>query len=162
MSSARERVVIALVAGSLLSGCPSPAVALRPDGSPGPQMCPEQALYTMRIMHLRPGDSADADVDTSQADQTPISLNDGPVESMLLERLGFFGAGSTLYGQVWTGGPNVVIRYYEARPLDGERVKICAVARLAFGNMRKLPGSKPGNALLEFSKTSIVIVDEFL
>ena len=59
-----------------------------------------------------------ADVDTSQADQSPISLNDGPIESMLLEDLGYLGRGSTIYGQVWTGGPNVVIRYYEARPVD--------------------------------------------
>ena len=162
MSSTRRGVVVALVAGSFLSGCPSPAVALRPDGSPGPQKCPEKALETMRILQLRPGDSAMADVDTSQAEQTPISLNDGPVESMLRESMGFFGPGTTLYGQIWTGGPSVVIRYYEARPLDGERVKICAVARLGYGNMRKLPGSKPGNALLEFSKTSIVLVDEFL
>ena len=87
-------------------------VSLRPDGSPGPQKCPEKALETMRIL--------------------------------------------------WTGGPNVVIRYYEAHPVDGERVKICAVARLAKGNMRKLPGSKPGNALLEFSRTRIFLVDEFL
>src|SRR4051812_21755487 len=77
--SSSQWAVIALVAGSFLSGCPSPFVALRPDGSPGPQRCPEKALETMRILHLRPGDSADADIDTSQADQTPISLNDGPV-----------------------------------------------------------------------------------
>lgn len=116
----------------------------------------------MGIMGLEPGDGVTADIDTSQADQSPISLNDGPIESMIFGSLGYFGPGSTFYGRVWTGGPNVVIRYYEARAAAGGRVKICAVARLAHGNMRKLPGSKPGNALLEFPKTSIVIVDEFL
>ena len=154
--------LVAPVASVLLFSCTGSWLTLRPDGTPGPEKCPERALYTMRIMQVRPGDSVMADVDTSQADQTPISLNDGPVESMLLEDVGWLGMGSTVYGRIWTGGQNVVIRYYEARPVDGERLKICAVARLSHGNMQKLPESRPGNALLEFSKTSIVFVDEFL
>src|SRR5688572_731167 len=140
------RTLLATCFVAVLLSCTDSMVFLRPDGSPGPQRCPEKALENMRLLQLRLGDSAMADVDTNQIDQSPISLNDGPIESMLREDLGsvvFFGDGTKLYGRVWTGGPNVIIRYYEARPVDGERVKICAVARLSHGNMRKLPGSKP-------------------
>ena len=64
-------------------------------------------------------------------------------------------------GRVWTGGPQVVIRYYEAQPPDGDKVPICAVARASKGQLRKLPGSKPGTALLEFSGAGVYIVDEY-
>jgi hypothetical protein len=64
-------------------------------------------------------------------------------------------------GRVWTAGPQVVIRYYAAHPVDGDRVPICAVARLGNGQMRKLPGSKPGTAILEGSIAAAFIVDAF-
>ncbi|MCY1018485.1 hypothetical protein [Pyxidicoccus sp. MSG2] len=51
--------------------------------------------------------------------------------------------------QVWTSGPRVVIRYYEAHLPDSEKLSICAVARLSYDQMRKLPESKPGTAILE-------------
>ncbi|MFL5358620.1 hypothetical protein [Archangium sp.] len=38
------------------------------------------------------------------------------------DELGFLDAGTRLYGQIWTGGPNVVIRYYEARPPDADPI----------------------------------------
>ena len=149
------------LASCLGLGCTGSGVSLRPDGSPGPQKCPDKALEAMKYLQLRPGDSSTAEIDANQSGQSPISLNDGPVESYLTEDLGPFPPVTRLYGQIWTGGPNVVIRYYAARPPNGETVPICAVARLGRGGLLKKPGSRPGNALLEFSRTGVYIVDEF-
>ncbi len=113
-------------------------------------------------MGLSPGDAATVVIDANQDnDQGPISVNDGPVESYLTKRLGWMQVGTRLYGRIWTSGPNVVIRYYEARPLEGETFPICAVARLGNEGLKKLPGFGKGNALLEFPDAGIYIVDAF-
>jgi len=144
------------------SGCATAGgVALRPDGTPGPQECPEEAIKAMRILNLRVGDGAVVDLDVNQALTSPITLYDGPVESMLSESLGPLAPATRLYGRVWTGGPQVVVRYYEAHPPDGEPFPICAVARLALGQMQKKPESKPGTAILEFSRAGIYVVNSF-
>ncbi len=150
-------VVLLLVA----SGCPPAGVPLRADGSPGPQKCPEEALKAMKLLQMRVGDAAGVELDANQIDATPITLYDGPVESFLDDSLGALDPGSRLYGQVWTGGPQVVVRYYEARPPGGDIVPICAVARLGGGQMRKRPESKPGTAILEFSRAGVYVVDGF-
>jgi hypothetical protein len=43
----------------------------------------------------------------------------------------------------------------------GNRIPICAVARLGFGQLRKRPESKPGTAILDSSSAGVFIVDEF-
>jgi hypothetical protein len=144
-----------------LSGCPAGSVLLRPDGSPGPEKCSAEALTAMRILRLHVGDSAWVELDVNQTDDSPITLYDGPVESMLEDDLGLLEPVTRLYGRVWTGGPQVVVRYYEAKPPDGEVIPICAVARLAMGQLKKLPGSKPGMAMVESSKAGVYIVDSF-
>ncbi len=144
------------------TGCPPGGVPLRPDGTPGPQKCPEEALKTMKLLGMNVGDAAGVELDANQVDMSPITLYDGPVESILMDQLGHLDAGSRLYGHVWTAGTLVVVRYYEARPpRGGDIVPICAVARLGGGQMRKLPGSKPGMALLEFSSAGVYVVDSF-
>jgi len=160
------RLARALIRPSLLlflaaTGCPTAGVPLRPDGSPGPEKCPEEALKTMRILRMRPGDSAFVELDVNQTDTSPITLYDGPVESMLNEPLGPLEAPTRLYGRVWTSGAQVVVRYYEARPPHGDTIPICAVARLAHGQLKKLPESKPGMAVLEFSAAGVFVVDSF-
>lgn len=150
-----------LLSSVLCMGCAGSGVSLRPDGSPGPQECPQKALEAMRILRLRPGDTSMAEVDANQSAQDSITVNDGPVESILRDELGYLPPTTRLYGLIWTSGPNVVIRYYEARPPDGDPIPICAVARLSGGGMRKLPGPRPGSAVLEFSRTGIYIVDAF-
>lgn len=115
----------------------------------------------MRILRLHVGDAASVELDVNQTDARPLYLYEGPVESMLNSDLGILPGVTRLYGRVWTNGPHVVVRYYEAHPPDGEKVPICAVARLAKGQLRKLPGSKPGIAELEFSEASAYIVDSF-
>jgi hypothetical protein len=115
----------------------------------------------MKILRLRPADSSTVEIDANQSSQDAIIVNDGPVESYLKEELGLLPPVTRLYGQIWTGGPNVVIRYYQARPPDGETIPICAVARLGRGGLRKKPGPRPGSAVLEFSRAGVYIVDSF-
>jgi hypothetical protein len=137
-------------------------VRLRPDGTPGPEECPDEALKAMRYMRLHVGDATLVELDANQMGASPITLYDGPVESVLERDIGTFDGPARLYGRVWTGGPQVVIRYYEAHPLDGgDKVPICAVARLGNGQLRKRPESKPGTAILDFSIASVFIVDSF-
>jgi len=146
------------------SGCVTPGrVWLRPDGSPGPEECPEEAKKAMRYMNLHIGDSSIMYIDVNQAGSRRLILYDGPIQSILFRNLsGTLTGGSLLYGHVWTSGPQVVIRYYEARAPNGEKVPLCAVARLGDDEMRKLPESKPGTAIFGFSTAAVVIVDAFL
>jgi hypothetical protein len=90
-----------------------------------------------------------------------ITLYDGPVESVLEGSLGSLDAPARLYGRVWTGGPQVVIRYYEAHPLEGVKIPICAVLRLGKGQLRKRPESPPGTAIVDTSNATAYIVDAF-
>ncbi|QRN95611.1 serine/threonine protein kinase [Archangium violaceum] len=136
-------------------------VALRPDGTPGPEECPAEAHKAMGYVRLHVGDAALAELDANQVGAQPITLYDGPIESVLDDSLGTFEAATRLYGRVWTSGPQVVIRYYEAHPPGGEKVPICAVARLGNGQLRKRPESKPGTAILDFSVASVFVVDSF-
>lgn len=139
----------------------SGGVTLRSDGSPGPQECSEESKKAMRYTRMRVGDSVLVELDANQMRSRRITLYDGPIESVLNGELGIFGTPTRLYGQVWTSGPQVVIRYYEAHSMDGEKVPICAVARLGYDQMRKLPESKPGTAILEGSFAAAFIVDAF-
>ena len=124
----------------LLLGCVSAPgmVGLRPDGSPGPE-CPKNALKAMELLRLHPGDAAWIDLDMNKIGSNDITANDGPVESALSEPLGnAFETRTRFYGKIWTGGPFVAIRSYEARSLDmGPSIPICAVARLDDDGLRK-------------------------
>jgi hypothetical protein len=124
-------------------------------------VCSEEALKTMRILRMHVGDSADVQLDANQIDAKPITLYDGPVESYLDGSLGTLETGTRLYGRVWTGGPQVVVRYYEAHPVDGDPVPICAVARLGNGQLKRHPDSKPGTAVLDYSGASAFVVNAF-
>ncbi|HYO54892.1 serine/threonine protein kinase [Archangium sp.] len=162
MSTTKARLIGALVLLATPSGCTTPGgVFLRPDGTPGPQECPEEAKRAMRYMKMRVGDAAWAELDANQIKARRITLYDGPIESILKEDLGTLEATTRLYGQVWTSGAQVVIRWYEAHPPDSEKVPICAVARLSEDQMRKLPESKPGMAILDGSTAAAYVVDAF-
>jgi hypothetical protein len=115
----------------------------------------------MRVLKLSVGDGSTVELDTNQSDTSPIILYEGPVESMLLGSLGPLPPVTRLYGRVWTSGPQVIVRYYEAHPPDEEPIPVCAVARLARGQMQKKPESKPGMAILEFSRAGVFVVNSF-
>jgi hypothetical protein len=163
MSTAQALLVGSVILLCTSSGCTttSGGVALRPDGTPGPQECAEEAKRTMRAMRLEVGDTSWVELDANQIKSSPITLYDGPIESILKKDFGTLEATTRLYGQVWTGGPQVVIRYYEADPPGREKLPICAVARLSENQLRKLPGSKPGMAILQFSVSGVSVVDSF-
>ncbi len=162
MASARSLLPASVLLLCVSASCATTeGVTLRPDGSPGPEPCPEKALESMRRLGLSVGDASEVELDVNQTDTSPITLYDGPVESMLNSPLGTLPTVTRLYGRVWTGGPQVVVRYYEAHVPDEEPIPICAVARLARGQLKKKPESKPGTALLEFSSAGLYLVNAF-
>jgi hypothetical protein len=155
----KQAVLWAGVALVVSLGCAG--VPVRADGSPGPQPCSDKALEVMRLLNLHPGDAVPLVIDANKEAQEPVTLTDGPVEGILASALGPFPEGTLVYGQIWTGGTEVVIRYYEARYRKGERVPICAVAREVMGGLSKQPGSRPGVAVIEDAYALLVIVDAF-
>lgn len=157
----------ALFIGSLFFLAASPGcttaggVSLRPDGTPGPQDCSEEAKRVMEALKLRVGDAALVELDANQLRSRQVTVYDGPIESVLQDDFGTLERTTRLYGQVWTSGPQVVIRYYEVHPPDRAKLPICAVARLSYDQMRKSPESKPGMAILGGSTAAAYIVDAF-
>ncbi|MBN8230541.1 serine/threonine protein kinase [Corallococcus macrosporus] len=166
MASRTFEFACGLFCMALITGCAGTAagkVRTRPDGTPGPEKCSEEALVAMRYLRLGVGDGATVEFDANQVNAWPITLHEGHIESVLIDDLGTLEAPARLYGYVWTSGPQAVIRYFEALPPGAsQRVPICAVVRTAKGQMRKLPGSRPGTAILEYSRGGVFIVDEFL
>jgi len=149
-----------LLAASL--GCATAGgVPLRADGTPGPQKCSEEAQKIMEALKLHVGDASLVELDANQLRSKRITLYDGPIESVLKEGFGTLEATTRLYGQVWTSGPQVVIRYYEAHPPDSAKLPICAVARLSYDQMKKRPESQPGTAILDGSIAAAYVVDAF-
>lgn len=153
-----------LLLTTLSSGCATTSaggVWVRPDGTPGQQKCSEEARTAMNYLRMFVGEAAWVRLDANQT-ASPITLYEGPVESVLQDDLGLLEAPGRLYGYVWTGGPQAVVRYYEAQPVKGgNKVPICAVARLGQGQLRKRPESKPGTAILDSDGAGVFIVDEF-
>ena len=162
MRTTKALLLSSIVLLATTSGCATTGgVTLRPDGTPGPQECSEEAKRMLRALKLRVGDAAWVDLDANQLDAKQVTLYDGPIESILKDDFGTLESTTRLYGQVWTSGAQVVIRYYEAHPPDNEKFPICAVARLSRDQMRKLPESKPGMAILDGSTAAAYIVDAF-
>lgn len=141
-------------------GC-SGGVWLRPDGTPGPEDCPSEAQRLMEAMQLHVGDSIKVQLDASQTDARPVTLYDGPVESLVWGFFGTLDLGDRLYGRVSTSGPQIIIRYYQLQRLDGQPIPFCAVARLSGNQYRKLPGSRPGLAVVELSTANAHVVSAF-
>jgi hypothetical protein len=116
----------------------------------------------MNYLRLFVGESTSVQLDANQSRARPITLYEGPIESVMMEDVGALEAPARLYGRVWTTGPQAVIRYYEAHPMNGgTKVPICAVARIGFGQLRKRPESLPGTAILDYPAADVYIVDAF-
>jgi hypothetical protein len=149
----------------LSSGCAGTSmgrVTLRADGTPGPEACPVDSLKVMNYLRMFVGESAWVVLDANQSRVSPVTLYEGNIESILEEGLGLLEAPTRLYGRVWTSGPQAVIRYYSAQPMNGgDVVPICAVARLGLGQLRKRPESKPGTAIVDTYQAGVYIVNEF-
>lgn len=132
----------------LLLGLACTSVPLRPDGTPGPEKCPPEALEAMRLLGVRPGDTAPIVIETSKYGQSPLALSDGLLEGYLERNLGSLPAGTRLYGQVWTGGTALVIRYNEIRYPRGGKFPFCGIVLNTDGKLNKLPGSSPGIGII--------------
>jgi hypothetical protein len=115
----------------------------------------------MRYLRIGIGEASMVQLDLNQDRMHRITLYEGPVESMLEESLGLLEVGTRVYGQVWTEGPQVVIRYYEAQPIGEDKVPLCAVVRVSKGQFRKRPESPPGAAILDFSELPLYVVNAF-
>src|SRR5512133_3041157 len=71
---------------NVLSGWHGDRASRWQPGAPG---VPKEALKAMEYLRIHVGDSAIVEIDANQTDQSPMSLNDGPVESLLwTEELG--------------------------------------------------------------------------
>lgn len=137
-------------------------VPLLANGLPAPEACPEISHGYMNALQLKPGDTASIEIDANQFEREPLTVQDGPIESLMLEGMGGLGA-TRLYGRVWTSGPRVVIRYYRAQhPTGGNPIPICAVARAGSGQLEGKPGKTPGSAVLQYSSALAFVVQGFL
>lgn len=148
----------ALLGVVVSTGCPG--VAIRPDGSPAEEKCPEGAREAMAAFNLEPGARATMDVDATRTDPGPLIVYDGPVESLTWLNMVDLPGRTRLYGRIWTGGPRVVIRYYSARLPDGKVIPFCAVAAENGPGLPKSPG-RPGSAALHSSSASVYVTGQF-
>jgi hypothetical protein len=116
----------------------------------------------MSLMGLRSGDFTVVVIDANKEGQMPTLLTEGPVEGSLEYALGPMPAGTRLYGRIWTSGPEVAIRYYQARYPDGGRsIPFCGVVREPQGGLVKRPDSPPGTAVIDDDYARVWVVDAF-
>jgi serine/threonine-protein kinase len=149
--------VTALAAAQL--GCP-------PQVLPTRDRCPTAAVEAMQEWHLDDQQRAAVTIDVKQPNfrkkeqceaagrswQTNPTfcaavLGDGAVEGQVRRDGYVLPKGTRLFGRIWTGGDKVVGRYTLAITPEGDELPIC----LAFlnGGEPKLPGSKPGAAVVD-------------
>ena len=152
-----------LLSSSLMGlGLGCTGVPLRPDGLPGPQKCPSEALEAMEAWGIAPGDTASIVINTNKYAQAPVTLSDGPVEGYLVHALGALPAWTLLYGHIWAGnGSAIVIRYYEIRFRQGGRYPFCGVVLNRDGDLNRRPGSPPGVGIIKDNSGILQAVTAF-
>ena len=159
-SSSLSSVLAVWLCAATGLGCP--AAQLRPE----PGACPEDARHVMfEELKLYGGSYLMGTLDIHQpADRhdprVEGTYQDGPIIGRVE---GFDGvtdphlpSGTLLFGRLWTGpgfqvqwGDDAVLgRYTEAVLPDGRKVPVCIVVGGQDGRWAKLPGSKPGAAVL--------------
>jgi len=159
-----KQCAVAGASAAALMGCPGPQV------TPTRETCPAAAVEAADERRLPHDGFFRVHVDVSQpcpkGKACDVTLRDGPIESVV-ER-GRYGLpdGTRLYGQVWTAGDEVVIRYTRAVIPPGvtERYAtgterdfpICAVLGNN-GGAKKREGSKPGAARVYASEDARII-----
>ncbi|HEX8822133.1 MAG TPA: serine/threonine-protein kinase [Archangium sp.] len=157
----------ALTTVSLMGLTACTGVPLRPDGSPGPQDCPEGAKAAMRELAITSQHAWSIFIGGTSKVWDNYVIADGDVDSFM--PMGFHGLpeGTRLRGKVWTGGPRAIARYYEAILPDGTLVPFCGVTTYESGNLKRLgipkfPGPRPGTAILPYGNAAFVrVVDAF-
>ncbi|HEX8699623.1 MAG TPA: serine/threonine-protein kinase [Myxococcaceae bacterium] len=159
-ASARRRLAVMLCTAT---GLACSAAQIKP--APVSERCPDDAFAAMFDKHgplqITPGSDLLAIIDVNQpgeASETGV-YRDGPVVGRLTLGAGKLPEGTLLYGRLWTG-PGVTMvgdtsteavmaRYTEALLPDGSKFPVCIVLNAPReARWPKLPGSKPGAALL--------------
>lgn len=156
MSPRRMLQVFALVV--LCTGCSG--VRLRPDGTPLPQDCPRQTLEAMARMGLNPGDSFPVVMDERLGEIDKARLEEGTVVGYVSRFPEHLPEGTRLFGQVWTGGEMVIIRYDALQVPGGPRVPVCVEVDDS-GGQEKDPASPPGVAIISDSVGAAKVVSRY-
>jgi len=148
------RAVAAWLCATFTIGCP--ATQVRPPERGG---CPPELQQGMREYALYTAIN-DVILDINQpGDENEFGVyRDGPIVSRVVgPPVGTGPAlpeGTLLYGRLWTegldlfGGEAVMGRYTEVQLPDGRRAPVCFILGDRGGLIPKLPGSKPGAAVL--------------
>jgi len=143
------------------SGLGCPAAQVRPD-RPEVEECPAEAQHAMfEELKLNPGKFQVTILDIHQPGGTQELgiYQDGPIIGRVVQDATTDPAlpgGTLLYGQLWTGPgiqneagkESVIGRYTQALLPDGRMLPVCLVVGSSKGRWAKLPGSKPGAAVL--------------
>ncbi|WIG93226.1 serine/threonine-protein kinase [Myxococcus sp. SDU36] len=150
-----------------LMGCPAQQVR------PSSQSCPEEAVKDMDSYGIDDGQELPVLVDVKQPRLNvkhceaagreyfggwgcSIVVGDGEIVSEITDSAGYIEIGTRLHGRLWTGGDTVVGRYTRLVHPDGTELNVCISLSLN-GGAEKLPGSRPGAALMLPSENVRVI-----
>jgi len=164
-----KQCAMAGASAAALMGCPASQV------TPTREECPAPAVEAMSARRLRDNGYIEIVVDPRQPklpigkckaagrwrDDVPAcvaTLGDGKIESVVSGGQGGLPTGTRLYGQLWTSGDEVVgrytravvpsgIEYFQEDEIGGRDFPICVALGLN-GGEKKLPGSKPGAAIV--------------
>lgn len=114
----------------------------------------------MQRLGLAVSDRAPIRIDP-RSEQNPLVVLNGPIESLLEDEFGALPTGTRLHGQVWTEGPDVVIRYHEVRTPLGRTYPFCGIAIDGSDGMTKRPDSPPGAGIIPDAAAIVRVVDAF-
>jgi len=159
-----KQCAMAGASAAALMGCPGSQV------TPTRETCPKEAVRAAQERTLGQDDFFEVHVDARQPcperKACDVTVRDGPIETVVTEGRYGMPDGTRLYGQAFTAGDEVVIRYTRAvipsgvtdRYAGGERdFPICAVLG-DNGGAQKEEGSKPGAARVYFQQTARIIL----
>ncbi|HEX8821067.1 MAG TPA: hypothetical protein VF794_14155 [Archangium sp.] len=142
----------------LCTGCSG--VRLRPDGTPEPQDCPRQTLEAMARMGLYPGDSFPVVMDERLGVASKARLEEGSVVGYVDRPYEQLPEGTRLFGQVWTAGEMVIIRYDAIQVPAGHRMPLCAEVDDS-GGQEKDPASPKGVAIIQDNVGVVKVVTRY-
>ena len=146
---------------ALCSGCSG--VRVRSDGTPLPQDCPREALESMAEMGIGPSESIESMsviVDERWGESGKTPLVEGPVVGYLYEPYRQLPRRTRLFGQVWTGGEMVIVRYDALQVPGGRRRPFCAEVDDS-GGQEKDPASPRGVAIIPDNVAAVRLVARY-
>ncbi|MBE4751402.1 protein kinase [Corallococcus sp. ZKHCc1 1396] len=137
-----KKCAAASAALALQLGCPSSS-QVRPETG---TECPEEAREVMpSVLWLSPPTTIQIHIDVKHQGgmQSRSVYSDGPVTGIVWDGTIKLPKGSLLYGRMWTGDGNLLVRYTEARLPNGDVHPVC-ISVGEKGPVKGWGGSKPG------------------